>query len=113
MQTPYIETDCTIEHEGRKFTSGGAVVTEDYVVAYVGQTIDHVLGNPPYTGMFSRRNLTDWHGNVIGTCSFTASWRISSWQSDRMYQIWATVNGVRYTGRGMGAGMVCRLRRAK
>lgn len=25
--TTYIEQDCTIEHEGRKFESGGAVVT--------------------------------------------------------------------------------------
>ena len=47
----YIEQDCTFEHEGRKFTSGGAVVADDVLIAYPG---DH--------GM-----LNDWHGKPLGT----------------------------------------------
>lgn len=104
----YVEQNCTIEHNGRTFTSGGAVVTPDYIVAYVG---DFLLSG--LTGQRDTRKLTDWHGNVIGTCTLASSWRINSYISDRMYQIYATVDGRRYTGRGCGEGMVCKLRPCK
>lgn len=94
MET-FIETDCTIEHNGRKFTAAGAFVSDQYVVAYVGKDW----------------TLTDWHGNKLGNCHVSSSWRINSFRSDRMYQIYATINGVQYTGRGLGEGMVCRFRR--
>lgn len=28
MNTPYVERDCVVEHEGKKFEAGGAVVTD-------------------------------------------------------------------------------------
>lgn len=103
MKTPYIETACTVEFQGRKFASGGAVVADDYVIAYVGKKEN---GAP--------RALTDWHGNRLGICYLTSNWPIrNGWVASRMYQIEAYINGVRYTGRGCGEGMVCRLRRAK
>lgn len=47
----YVETDCTIEHEGRKFESGGAIVADKFITAYLGKDA----------------KLTDWHGKQIGT----------------------------------------------
>lgn len=86
----YVEQDCTVIHNGSKFSSGGAVVTPDHVIAY-----------PDKHG-----NLTDWHGNKIGTCRSVASWRVESFLGTHMHQIEATVNGIIYTGRGFGAGMI-------
>lgn len=89
MTQPFVEQDCTIEHDGRKYTSGGAIVTEDRITAYVGK--DGVV--------------TDWHGNPIGTYVIASSWPIQSYISRDMYAIHATVNGKLYKGRGCGVGM--------
>lgn len=51
--------------------------------------------------------LNDWNGNKIGTARIVSSWATpKSYVSSRMYQIEATIDGVRYTGRGAGSGMV-------
>lgn len=86
----YVEENCCIEHEGKTFCSGGAVVTTDYIVAYPGK--DHILN--------------DWHGNPIGRWETVAKWRIFSYVGSHIHQIEATVDGVRYTGRGFGIGMI-------
>lgn len=100
---PFIEQDCTIEHEGRKFTAGGAVVTDDYLVAYPGDA-----------GV-----LNDWHGNAIGT------WRVissrpavffghRSWIGSTYYYMRATLtDGRTYSLRGFGKGMSATGRRLK
>ena len=59
------------------------------------------------------RALTDWHGNRIGTCRLASSWKVNSYIGSRMYQIYATVDGVEYTGRGFGTGMSVNLRPVK
>lgn len=100
MNTPWVEQDCTIEFEGREFTSGGAFISDTYAIGYVGKTI--------HTGC---RLLTDWHGNQIGTCYLSSSWPVRSYIGSRMYQIYATINGIQYTGRGFGEGMSVRLKR--
>lgn len=93
----YIEQDCTIEHNGRKFSSGGAVVTPEYLIAY-----------PADNGQ-----LHDWHGNTIGT------WRVissrpavffgrRSWMASTYYYMRATVDGRTYALRGFGKGMIAR-----
>lgn len=102
MQTPYVEKDCVFEHEGRKFESGGAVVTDDYIVAYLGKA------NAP--GVF---DLTDWHGNVIGAARITATWQRRSYVSTFLHQVHATVNGTEYTGRCAGVEMVYHGRKVK
>ena len=33
----FIEENCTFVHKGRSFTSGGAVITENHLVAYLGK----------------------------------------------------------------------------
>lgn len=101
MQTAvatYIETDCTIKHEGREFTSGGAVVTDKFMTAYLSNDSDGIL--------------TDWHGKVIGSYRILSSWRIHSWISDRMYSVECFVNGVRYVGRNCGKGMAINAKRS-
>src|SRR5258705_7219839 len=50
-QQPYVEQDCTVEHDGKSFTAGGAVVTDEWLIAY-----------PKSGGV-----LGDWHGHAIGT----------------------------------------------
>lgn len=99
----FVETDCTITHEGRTFESGGAVVTDEYIVAYIGPN----------------GTLTDWHGNRLGEIRVRSSWRIHSYMSTHMHQIEAHLDGpdgtrfggARYTGRSMGEGMIYRGRR--
>lgn len=101
--TNYVETDCTIEHDGRKFEAGGAVVTPHRIVAYIGKDRRDGMGIDREVG--SGRDLTDWHGNVIGTVRLTSSWRVNSFLGPRMYQAYAKVDGVWYTGRTFGEGM--------
>jgi len=93
----FVETNCVVEHEGRKFEAGGAVITDDYIVAYPGK----------------HGELNDWHGNKIGTYRIVSSWRIHSYLSDRMFQIESVVNGIAYTGRGMGINMLYRGKRKR
>lgn len=92
----YQEQNCTFEHEGQSFEAGGAAVTPAWIVAY-----------PAKDGV-----LTDWHGKPLGTWRATSSWRVGYPPcADRMYQIEAVVDGVKYTGRGQGVGMMYRGRR--
>jgi hypothetical protein len=98
----YVERDCTIEHEGKVFESGGAIVTGSHAIAYPHFEREYVGA----CGL-----LKDWHGNTIGTCHITASWRINSYMSNKMFQIAATIDDVRYTGRGCGSGMIWRGKR--
>ena len=91
----HVEQNCTVEHEGRSFSAGGAVVTADRIIAYPGP--DNVL--------------QDWHGKALGRWKTVASWRRARWTPERMHQIEAVVVGVTYTGRGLGQGMIFRGRR--
>jgi hypothetical protein len=93
---------------------GGAVVTSETIVAYVGK----VIGGRDFNGRLGSepayRELTDWHGNKIGTIHLASSWATPrSYVSSRMYQAYATVNGVQYTGRTAGEGMVFKGKRVK
>ena len=94
----FVEQDCTFEHEGRKFESGGAVVTDQWLIAYPGDA----------------GRLNDWHGNQIGTYRVMSTWKLPwyCWQSSTMSSIECRVNGVRYVGRGAGKGMILRAKRS-
>ena len=91
----FIERDCIVEYEGKRFESRGAYVSDQHIVAYPGPD----------------GRLNDWHGLELGTWRATSSWPVNSHYGHRMYQIEATVNGVTYTGRGFGQGMIYRGRR--
>lgn len=74
------------------------------IVAYVGKPLEEFpVGRKSHA-------LTDWHGNQIGTCIYGAAWRVNSYIGTHMHQIYATIEGVKYTGRGFGEGMVVVLR---
>lgn len=93
----YVEQDCTFEHEGRKFTAGGAVVTPDVIIAYPGKNGE----------------LKDWHGAVIGRYRMLSTWRTPrSYLSSTMSSMEVFVDGVRYVGRGAGEGMIFRGKRS-
>lgn len=97
METPYVESDCCFGHEGKEYCAGGAAIVGDRAIVYCDKDM---------------RNVTSWHGEVLGTMRVKSSWRLplTSWQSDRMYQIEATIGGKVYTGRTLGEGMIARLR---
>lgn len=95
MPATYVETDCTITHEGRTFEAGGAFVSETHLTAY-----------PAANGV-----LQTWHGTPIGTWRAVSSWSIDSYMGSRMYAIRATVNGANYYGRGFGEGCILNARR--
>lgn len=78
------------------------------MIAYVGKKI--VGSGIGCNNDFARRELTDWHGKVIGTCYLSSSWRVRSYIGTYMHQIYARVDGVDYTGRGFGEGMAVNLR---
>jgi hypothetical protein len=87
-----IETDCAITFHGRKYEANGAMVTDKWIIAYMSNDMS---------------GITDWHGETLGTAKIKTSWATpTSYMSDRCYQVEATVNGVTYTGRTCGAGMI-------
>ena len=79
------------------------------LIAYVGNTVGDGMG-VERNGSFSRRELTDWHGEKLGACYLGRGWPVQSYIGSRMFQIYATVNGKEYTGRGFGEGMSVVLR---
>jgi hypothetical protein len=82
--------------------------TPERFVAYVGDSLNDGMGlDRSYR---SRRALNVWTGLPIGTCFLSSSWKVNSYIGDRMYQIYATVNGRQFTGRGFGQGMAVVLR---
>ncbi|MEM9356053.1 MAG: hypothetical protein AAGB04_07565 [Pseudomonadota bacterium] len=93
----YVESECVVEHEGQRFEAGGAVVTPERIIAYLGKN----------------GKLHDWHGRELGTYRITSSWRIHSYMTNTMNQVEAVVQGVTYTGRSGGVGLVYRGRRKR
>jgi hypothetical protein len=91
VATPFVEADCTVTLGGKEFTAGGAEVTDDHCIAYLGKDWE----------------LHSWHGEVIGSYRVIRSWRTpNSYVSSRMCQVEAVVNGIVYTGRSAGQGMI-------
>ncbi len=80
-----------------------------WILGYVGKTVGDGMGVDKH-GDTSRRYLTDFEGKRIGYCALSTSWRVNSYIGTHMYQIYATVDGVDYTGRGFGEGMCVNLR---
>lgn len=87
-----VETGCVfVGPDGQKFEAGGAVVTPEIIIGYLGKDM----------------TLTDWHGRVLGTYRIVSRWRTpNSFVSDHMYQVEATVDGRLYTGRSQGTDMI-------
>lgn len=109
-----IERDCTITHDGKSFTYGGAYVVGDRALVYVGEPWDRPLTAQRYQGP-----VTDWHGKAIGAYREVSRWRVpNGWRSGWMvsYRVIMTdENGAAtyWYGRGSGEGMSLSLRRLK
>jgi hypothetical protein len=101
----YTEKNCVFEHEGKAFEAGGAYYDGRHAVGYVGELIEPAEPKP------HSRALTNWAGERIGTCYLASGWRVNSYIGSHMHQIYATIDGVKYTGRGFGEGMSVKLRR--
>jgi hypothetical protein len=82
-----------ISHEGKEYAASGSLVTPEYAVGYMSKDMNEIRS---------------WDGKHLGTARVTASWPIRSFISDRMYQVSATIDGIRYTGRTCGAEMIWR-----
>jgi hypothetical protein len=115
VNATFVEADCAFVHEGRSFTSGGAAVTDDYALVYIGDAIkrEGSLGSLD-VGDY---HATDWHGNIIGRAHLVSSWRVpNGWLSGRLCAYYVTIYGRpprHYNVRGSGQGMVARGARVK
>lgn len=85
------------------------ITMTERIIGYVGATLGDGGGCDPH-GPRSRRKLETWDGRQIGTCYLSSSWRVHSYIGDRMYQIYARIDGRDYTGRGFGETMAVVLR---
>ena len=79
------------------------------IIAYIGKLAGDGMGVDRF-GSTSRRELTDWYGNRIGFCALTKGWPIRSYIGPNLYQVYASIGQVRYTGRSFGEGMSVALR---
>lgn len=99
----FIETDCTIRHEGLKFTAGGAWMA-DCTDGYRRGAVYVRPNDPPHDGPRPYRSclrpcrgtVTDWHGNKIADARFGAEY---FGPFCKMRAVSFTVDGVRFTGR--------------
>ena len=88
IETPYVETDCVFTFEGHTYESGGAVVTDRYLTAYLAS---------------DGRTVVTWKGEPIGKARLTG-----------MHSYRVTLgNGAEYNARGFGEGMLLKGKRAK
>lgn len=113
-----IETGCTIEHEGRTYESGGAVVTDDRVIVYVGRPLTDWRQSIPLAEwsrgygkipawFVARYEATDWHGTPVGELIQTGQWRVpGGWVSGWLHSYRLVLSdGRAYNVRGSGQGM--------
>lgn len=83
---PFVEEDCTITHEGRTFTAGGAWLAD----CPDGYRRGVVYANPG-AGI-----VTDWHGNVIARASYGKPYQ---GPFCTMQSVSFVVDGILYAGR--------------
>ena len=85
-----------IASEGRTFEAASAMVTPDYAAGYPGDVDGKLM-------------MLTGRGDALGPARIIACWPTPySWRGSHMYQIEATINGIVYTGRGLGENMLWR-----
>jgi hypothetical protein len=94
----YVETDCKITHNGKEFESGGAVVSDTYLIGYIKGECEK-FGD--------KGCVTDWHGKkILGRYVVVSVWDTSrSYISSKMFAFHIVCDGKLYKGRGCGSGM--------
>jgi len=96
-ETPFVERDCTIEFQGKSFTSGGAMIVGDRAIGYLEKNSE--------TGKLEIRT---WHGEKMGNAYIVSTWKLPRYCfiSDEMMQVEAYIENKWYTGRTCGIGML-------
>lgn len=56
-EIPYVEQDCCLEIEGKKYCSGGSLIIQDRMIAYTAKD---------ETGLI----ITTWHGEKISNARY-------------------------------------------
>lgn len=98
----------TITFEGHESTALGSVVSADGQYAsgyYKGE-------EAPKRYAMSSGMITTWDGKTLGVANVVGKWRTPrSYLSSHMLQVTALINGIWYTGRTGGSGMLWRGKR--
>lgn len=82
----------TVTMDGHTFTASAGHVLPDHASAYISTD-----------GLF----LQQWDGHTLARLTRTALWQTPrSLDSPEMWQVEATIHGVRYTGRTSGPGFI-------
>ncbi len=94
----------TITHEGRSFSATGAIVDESagLIFGYVKCL------NPDSHPTCQRFELTNWEGATI--MPLTRTGKATGFYGTKLECFAGTLNGRRYSGRGLGSGMCIRMR---
>lgn len=107
----------TMSHDGTDFAAGGAYITDDRMVAYLG-SIDTVIPHGEGVAIDRRPskgdgNVQTWQGINIGRYSIVKSWRVHSMHGTHdMNQVSIRLtDGRRYNGRSQGPNMIVTARR--
>lgn len=91
----FTEKDCSIEHEGRKFESGGAFNTGNRMIAYLGKEDGKLV-------------ITDWHGAILTREVKLLSVKNMGYRgvvSDKLLYLRFRYDGKIYSGTSSGEGM--------
>lgn len=99
MENTFVESDCTITHQGKSFTCGGAWIADCTDGRQRG--VVYVKPEKPECGRdrypFACHGIvTDWHGNKIAAAYFG---NIYQGNYCRMRVVTFTHNGRRFSGR--------------
>ena len=86
MEATCLETDCTIEFEGRKFTSGGA---------FIGVDKNGKHGGRVYAD-WNKREVSNWSGTVKVPAIYGRKFRSNF--DDLRRHIWFTWKGINFHG---------------
>ncbi len=86
MLDTFVETDCTVSHNGQEFSAGGA---------FLADCSDGYRRGVVYAQAVCLR-VTDWHGNIVAPARFG---RIYRGNYCRMQSVSFVIAGVTYTGR--------------
>jgi len=98
MNTPFVEENCTIEHEGKTFEAGGSYLC-NCSDGYVRGTVYAKKGDTmsDHSRAYGWGKVTTWHGEEIAKCYFYPAYRnnMGAW----IRPISFTVNGIAFKGR--------------
>lgn len=99
----------TVVFQGQEFSSQGAYIADDRLVAYLGIPIGVKSAEYPRT----HGRVQTWNGRDIGRYIIVKSWRVRTcYDWYEMHQVSIRLeDGRQYQGRSQGPGMIVKARR--